>query len=203
MALITRVCVPICSRASCSARALITVASMPMWSAVTRSIFRAAAATPRKKLPPPTTTPTWMPARATSATSIANAFTRSASIPNFSSPAITSPLSFSRMREYCSGAGISTWRAPRRRATSWIKVAQNPLLVSHFETDKSGHADVFTQLGDAGLDQVLDRHRILFHKRLLVEAYLFVKLGHAALDDLVGDFFRLALVDDASALDVL
>src|SRR5713101_1726780 len=105
-----------------------------MWSAVTRSIFLAAAATPRKKLPPPTTTPTWTPARATSATSIARAFTRSASMPNFSSPAITSPLSFRRMREYWGGAGIG------------------PLLVAHFETDKAGHTDVFAQLGDPGLD---------------------------------------------------
>src|SRR5712692_1613580 len=44
MALMTRVCTPICSRASCNARELMTVASMPMWSAVTRSIFCPAAA---------------------------------------------------------------------------------------------------------------------------------------------------------------
>src|ERR1019366_2273116 len=40
------------------ANELMTVASMPIWSPVTRSILRAAAATPRKILPPPTTTPT-------------------------------------------------------------------------------------------------------------------------------------------------
>ena len=73
MALITRVGTPICSRASESARELMTVASMPMWSAVTRSMFWAAAATPRKILPPPTTTPIWTPAAATSATSRASA----------------------------------------------------------------------------------------------------------------------------------
>ena len=34
---------------------------MPMWSAATRSILRAAGATPRKKLPPPTTMPICVP----------------------------------------------------------------------------------------------------------------------------------------------
>ena len=38
-----------------------TVASMPMWSAETRSIMRACSATPRKKLPPPTTMATSTP----------------------------------------------------------------------------------------------------------------------------------------------
>ena len=43
-------------RASPRARALITVAIMPMWSAMTRSIRRADSDRPRKMLPPPTTT---------------------------------------------------------------------------------------------------------------------------------------------------
>src|ERR1039457_6170 len=64
MALMTRVCTPICSKASCNDRELMTVASMPMWSAVTRSMFWAAAAMPRKILPPPTTSPICTPAAA-------------------------------------------------------------------------------------------------------------------------------------------
>src|SRR5471032_2608232 len=85
-------------QASESARELMTVASMPMWSPVTRSMLRAAAATPRKMLPPPTTTPISTPAAVTSATSRARAFTRSASIPKVAVSAKASPLSLSRMR---------------------------------------------------------------------------------------------------------
>ena len=45
---VTRVLTPRRSSASCSARALITVASIPMWSPATRSIPSVAAVTPRK-----------------------------------------------------------------------------------------------------------------------------------------------------------
>ena len=44
-----------------SASELMTVASMPMWSPVTRSPPLEATATPRKMLPPPMTTPTSTP----------------------------------------------------------------------------------------------------------------------------------------------
>ena len=57
----TRVMTPARSSASCSAMALITVASIPMWSAEARSMPAAASDTPRKKFPPPTTAPTWVP----------------------------------------------------------------------------------------------------------------------------------------------
>ena len=86
------------SRASERASELITVASIPMWSAVTRSIVWAAAATPRKMLPPPTTTPIWTPVAATAATSQASSLTRWASMPKAAPPARASPLSFNRMR---------------------------------------------------------------------------------------------------------
>ena len=46
------------SSASCKARLFITVASMPMWSPVTRSRPAAWSAAPRNRLPPPTTRPT-------------------------------------------------------------------------------------------------------------------------------------------------
>ena len=55
MALMTRVSTPSSSRASWRARAFCTVAIMPMWSPVARSMPPAAAAIPRKMLPPPTT----------------------------------------------------------------------------------------------------------------------------------------------------
>ena len=55
--------------ASCRAMALMTVESMPMWSAATRSMWMACSATPRKKLPPPTTMPISQPSAWTSAIS--------------------------------------------------------------------------------------------------------------------------------------
>ncbi len=67
-AVMTRVCTPRRSRASCMQMALITVASMPMWSAATRSIPGGAEELPRKMLPPPTTSPSRTPRRVTSTT---------------------------------------------------------------------------------------------------------------------------------------
>ena len=57
MADMTRQTMPSFSMASCRAMALMTVESMPMWSAATRSMSMACWATPRKKFPPPTTMP--------------------------------------------------------------------------------------------------------------------------------------------------
>jgi hypothetical protein len=61
MALWTRVCWPWRSRLACSARPLMTVASIPMKSAVDRSMPRSLAASPRQMLPPPITTATCTP----------------------------------------------------------------------------------------------------------------------------------------------
>src|SRR5205823_192834 len=55
---ITRAWSPRLSSASCMASAFITVASMPMWSAATRSMPARASPAPRKMLPPPITTAT-------------------------------------------------------------------------------------------------------------------------------------------------
>src|ERR1700756_1785208 len=75
-----------------------TVASMPMWSAETRSISRACSATPRKKLPPPTTRAISTPSLWTSLISAAIAWMRLVSTPNPLSPARASPESLSKMR---------------------------------------------------------------------------------------------------------
>src|ERR1700679_3161259 len=100
MALITRTWMPVFSIASCNAIALITVDSMPMWSAATRSMWMACSATPRKKLPPPTTIPIWQPDRAASAISWATALTNTASTPKPRPAARASPESFNRTRLY-------------------------------------------------------------------------------------------------------
>src|SRR5580704_10287496 len=145
MALITRVYTPICSRASCSARELMTVASMPMWSAVTRSIFWAAAATPRKILPPPTTRPTCTPVAATAATSPASSLTRAASIPKAAPPASASPLSLSRMRLYCDTGVGRPFGAGFDRCD-----------IAHLIAGEPRNGDVLAQLGDPGLYQLAD-----------------------------------------------
>ena len=58
-AVCTRTGTPRCSMASCMASELMTVASMPMWSAVVRSML--VPCLPRQKLPPPSTMPTSTP----------------------------------------------------------------------------------------------------------------------------------------------
>ena len=99
-AVITRVGTPCFSSASCIARQLMIVASIPIESAVTRSISRAADEIPRKKLPPPSTIPNCTPVRNTSATSSASSFTCAPSMPKLAPPARTSPLSFNSTRLY-------------------------------------------------------------------------------------------------------
>src|SRR5579871_4444775 len=84
---------PRCSSASCRAMALMMVESMPMLSALTRSISRACSATPRKMLPPPTTTATSTPSLCTSAISEVISATFSASRPNPRDPDNASPES--------------------------------------------------------------------------------------------------------------
>src|SRR5690349_9904747 len=177
----TRVCVPICSSASCNARELMTVASMPMWSAATRSIFRSLAEMPRKMLPPPTTMPTCTPARTTSEISWASSFTRSALMPKAVPPASDSPLSLSRMRLYLdTGFG--------GRLSPGISRGGVP----HLEPCKTRYGDVLAQLGNLGLDQLADRQGVLLDEWLLQQADLFVKLRQPAFDDAVQHLFRLA-----------
>src|SRR5579875_3897324 len=106
--------------------ALITVESMPILSALTRSISRAWLATPRKKLPPPTTMPTSTPIALISAISPVTAATRSASRPKPRSPANASPDSLRTIRLYM------PFRVSHRRRTGRLPpssaAASNPRL---------------------------------------------------------------------------
>src|SRR5205085_8328377 len=122
-----------------------TVANIPIWSAATRSISRAAAATPRKKFPPPTTNPICTCARATSAISHESALTRSASIPKDPSPASTSPEIFSKMRLYFAK------RSPLRLFGGG---SFGRLHVAHFEAHESGNRDILAQFRDLRFDHV-------------------------------------------------
>src|ERR1700722_17022795 len=165
-------------------------------------MWRAAAATPRKKLPPPTTRPICTPAFATSATSSASAFTRPASRPKEPSPAITSPLSFSRTRWY---------RGMFSRRAAEVPDAPMALLyagffgrrVAHFEADETGHRNVFAELGDLGLDQIGVGGGIFLDEGLFHQADFFVILGQTAFDDFVENLFGLAFAEGAGARDIL
>src|SRR5665213_968777 len=140
-------------------------------------MWRAAAATPRKKLPPPTTRPICTPALATPATSSASALTRPASRPKEPSPAITSPLSFSRTRWYLGMFSRRTAEAPDAPMALLYAGFFGRGRVAHFEADETRHRNVFAELGDLGLDQIGDSGGIFLDERLFHQADFFVVLG--------------------------
>ena len=74
----------------------ITVASMPIWSAFTRSI--SLLVRPRQKFPPPVTIPTSTPASTEIFTCLATSLTAVSSNPVFFGPARASPLNFNNTR---------------------------------------------------------------------------------------------------------
>src|SRR6185503_6806064 len=184
----TRVYSPRFSSACCIDRLLITVASMPMWSAATRSIPRALPASPRKMLPPPSTMPTCTPNACTSPTSSAMRESTCSSMPCPASPASSSPESLSRMR-----CGFPF----------------NGLLGPEAEAGEAADDDVLAGLRRHLFDQVADDDLVVFDERLLHQAHLAEELVELAVHDLVRDRRRLALVlhlllvDRALALDAL
>ena len=76
------------------------VASMPIWSARVRSMWPSPFLTPRQKLPPPMTTPTWTPMATHSLMTSATRPMTWKSRPKCLSPARASPLIFSSTRLY-------------------------------------------------------------------------------------------------------
>src|SRR5262249_55215246 len=139
-------------------------------------MFFAAAATPRKKFPPPTTSPICTPVRATSAISSESAATRPASMPNEPSPAITSPLTLRRIRVYF---GIKLAADVRRftQISAWICVNQRLLFrrsrIADLEPHESRHSDILAELCDLRLDQVRDGRCVFLDERLFVQTNLF------------------------------
>src|SRR3954465_13439156 len=95
----TRAYIPSPSSASCIAREFMTVASIPMWSAATRSIPARASPAPRKIFPPPMTTAVWTPICTMSWSSPAIRLRTAGSTPYSTEPSSASPDSFTRMRE--------------------------------------------------------------------------------------------------------
>src|SRR5437764_14399366 len=117
----------------------------------------AAAATPRKKLPPPTTSPICTPVLATSAISAANSWTRCGSMPKDAPPARASPLSLSRTR-----LNLGMWAGRGDRLSlGWLRLRRTGFrgLFDHYRvTDLEAHEpryrDVFAEFCDSGFNQV-------------------------------------------------
>ncbi len=84
--------------ASRIARAFITVAIMPMWSPVTRSVPCFCSQAPRNRLPPPMTMPISAPSARAATMSSAMRPTTAGSMPSGAPPASASPDSFSSTR---------------------------------------------------------------------------------------------------------
>ena len=117
---------PCCSRASATAMAFITVASMPIASAWLRCSLPEPFLTPRQKLPPPMTRPTWTPISTHSLMEAQTALILSKSRPKPSPAAVfsprASPLTFSRMRLYL----ISD---TKKHTPSLILIISFPILI--------------------------------------------------------------------------
>src|SRR5579883_2581203 len=169
-------------------RPLMTVASMPIWSAATRSICLACSATPRKKLPPPSTKAisTCNARRLTISSAIAPS--RWGSMPNSRLPASASPESLSRTR-LKAGAGA----AMRKLAEVFADLVAG----------EAAYGNIFAELGDFAGHQFSHRHFVILDEALIEEAGLFVKLAELAFDDLFDDLRRLAAVLHLGAEDLL
>src|SRR3989339_262821 len=176
MALMTRVGTPAFSRASWRARALTTVASMPMLSATARSIPWALASRPRKMLPPPTTMPISTFRSATALISRAMARRVAGSRPNFFSPARLSPLTLSRIRRYLRGADV-----------------MGPGSGTHLEAGEPLDFEVLAPQSRAHLLEELGHGKAgVLHKGLLHQADLLIEFLQAAGDHLLDDVVRFA-----------
>src|SRR6266852_1755817 len=154
----TRVTSPSFSMMSWRARALMTVASIRMWWAVTSSRHRRAAkSAPRTKFPPPTTMATWTPRVVTSLTSWATRRRTEAARPAWSGPPRASPLSFRRMRRYLGTDASDEMPAPSRTmrlnpggsgASAGTPSAPGRLLVAEFEPGEPPNQDVLSEFRD-------------------------------------------------------
>src|SRR5262245_37529882 len=157
-----------------------TVASMPMKSAPTRSIPRALAASPRKMLPPPRTMPTSTPRSRSSRISCATPPMTFSSIPWPASPARISPLSLRRMRR---------------------NFGATPSLRAEAVAGEPPHHEILSGLGRGFLEQVADGLLVVANVGLLEQADLREELVELAAHDLVDDRSRLALVLELRDID--
>src|SRR3954469_2549417 len=199
-----------CSITLWTARALMTVPSMPMKSAVERSTPAAASVLPRMMLPPPITRPSSTPMRWTAAQSSASWRSTLRSCPNSRSPSSASPDIFNRTRRNRasdSALALIGWAPPR---ASWAKVVGRSsdarqlrhlrrevvatlvdALAKHHPNERHD-LQRSTQLLAGGLHRLLHALVGVDHEHLLEQHGLLVELADAALDHLPDDVLGLA-----------
>src|SRR6516164_313998 len=190
MAVTTRVWEPDRSRASCSARALMTVASMPMWSPTTRSKPAAEATTPRIKFPPPITMATSTPSLPISWTSSAMRAVTLGSTPKPWFPRRASPLSFSSTR-LKTGSAISRREQDRGYGVQPAVTCDSSMrgrlghTFAHFESREAPDSDVLAKPGDLRCYQVTHRAAagLVLDEVLVVETIVLKELVHLAFHD--------------------
>src|SRR5581483_822667 len=197
MAESTRVETPSFSSASCSARLLITVASMPMVSALARSMPISLATAPRKILPPPTTSARSQPSSLTSLISWAKALTVAPSMPKLLTPAKTSPVTLRMIRLYFGAPLFMKFAGARVKARRLFFSGRFAQMIAREAPD----LNVFAEPADRFVDDIGDLFVRIFDERLLEQARFRVKAVDLALDDLVHDLFRLAALQRLLAVD--
>src|SRR3954447_15596331 len=128
----------------------------------------AAAAIPRKILPPPSTSPICTPAFATSATSLASDVTRSVSRPKESGPAKASPLILRSIRRNC---GMNSPLVMAVRSPQLLCYRQRALLnagsigcIPDFEAHELPDLDCASQLRTGRANQLGDGDGVLSNK---------------------------------------
>src|SRR3954470_10135053 len=201
----TRLAIPARRLASESASAIMTVASIPMKSAVARSMPSAPGARPRKMLPPPITTPISTPRRETCATSETMFRIVCRLMPYGSSPIRASPESLRRILLYL---GVTTGS---RFAASALWLMGLPglghdlggevggFLLDPFSNDEES---ISGDLRLLGREHFLHRLLIVLHERLSHERDLAQELVQRALHHLGRDVGGLARFLRARELDV-
>src|SRR5688500_17094470 len=175
MAVSTRVCSPLRSMAFCRARALITVARIPRYSARTRSIPCALAAVPRTMLPPPITSPSATPISCTARISSVSRCTTGGLMPKPCSPASASPLILSSTRRYLT-AGAPSAAAGERGASAAPGCAPSATLLAQREAGEPANLDLLAGLGGDLGDQLPHRLVRVLDERLLQQRLLAVEL---------------------------
>src|SRR5690348_2363283 len=186
----------------------------------------AAAARPRKILPPPITMQIWLPASAASFTSAAMRSTVAMSMPKAPSPINASPETFKSTRAYLGGLGINIIppehgpeciatvyaRSPAVRPTSTRTSHLSDLVgeiafdfldaLAHLEADEAFDRDGSTQFLGGLLDHLADLGFAIDHEGLGQKHRVFVEFAHAAFHHLLDDRIGLAGLLGQFPLDI-
>src|SRR5262245_7477909 len=171
-----------------------TVANIPMVSALARSMPISLATAPRKILPPPTTMARSQPISFTSLISWAKALTVLASMPKLCAPANISPVTFRRIRLYL---GVPLF----------MKGNRCPLVLrgrfAEMIASKTAHLNILAEASDGFVDHIQNFLIRLLDESLFKQTNFGIKLIDLALDDFLDDLFRFARLERLLAVDCL